>query len=96
MPHFSPILGEVGTTVLAAAKIKSPASQAGLGKLPDGTLPLQAESFANAFFGRASAVHQVGALSNLDNISVRIADVAARLAVLRDWLGDELRSSTFP
>ena len=41
VPHFSPILGEVGTTVLAAAKIKSPASQAGLGKLPVGTLPFK-------------------------------------------------------
>src|SRR3974390_3790543 len=41
-------------------------------------------------------VLEVGALSDLDNISVRIADVAARLAVLGDRLRDELRSSTFP
>jgi len=46
--------------------------------------------------GRASAVGQIGALSDLDNITVRIADVAANLAVLRDRLRDELRSSTFP
>src|ERR1700733_735900 len=46
--------------------------------------------------GRASAVREVGALSDLDKISVRIADVAARLAVLGDRLRDELRSSTFP
>src|ERR1700722_4333385 len=46
--------------------------------------------------GRASAVCEVGALSDLDNISVRIADVAARLAVFGDRLRDELRSSTFP
>src|SRR6478752_5607287 len=45
---------------------------------------------------RASAVLEVGALSDLDNISVRIADVAARLAVLGDRLRDELRSSAFP
>jgi len=40
------------------------------------------------FPGRASTVREVGALSDLDNISVRIADVAARLAVLGDavWL----------
>jgi hypothetical protein len=36
------------------------------------------------------------ALSDLDYITVRIADVAARLAVLWDRLGDELGSSTFP
>src|SRR5690242_13978706 len=46
--------------------------------------------------GRASAVHEVGALSDLDNVPVRIADVAARLAVLGNWLRDELRSSTLP
>jgi hypothetical protein len=48
------------------------------------------------FPGRASAVREVGALSDLDNISVRIADVAARLAVFGDRLRDELGSSTFP
>ena len=44
------------------------------------------------FPGGASAVREVGALSDLDNISVRIADVAARLAVFGDGLRDELRS----
>ena len=48
------------------------------------------------FPGRASTVREVGALSDLDDIAVRIADVAARLAVLGDRLRDELRSSTFP
>src|ERR1022692_129691 len=48
------------------------------------------------FPGRALTVREVGALSDFDNITVRIADVAARLAVLGDRLGDELRSSTFP
>jgi hypothetical protein len=48
------------------------------------------------FPGRASAVREAGTLSDLDDISVRIADVAARLAVFGDRLGDELRSSTFP
>ena len=46
--------------------------------------------------GRALTVSKVGALSDLDNITVRIADVAADLAVLGDRLRDELRSSTFP
>jgi hypothetical protein len=46
--------------------------------------------------GRALTVCEVCALSDLDNISVRIADVAACLAVLGDRLRDELRSSTFP
>src|SRR5271154_3366543 len=44
----------------------------------------------------ALTVRKLGALSDLDNITVRIADVAARLAVLGDRLGDELGSSTFP
>ena len=48
------------------------------------------------FPGRASAVLEGSALSDLDNITIRIADVAARLAVLGDRLSDELRSSTFP
>ncbi len=46
--------------------------------------------------GRASALRDVGALSDLDNVTVRIADVAANLAVLFLRLGDELGSSTFP
>ena len=46
--------------------------------------------------GRALTVLEGGTLSDLDNITVRIADVAANLAVLGHWLGDELGSSTFP
>ena len=46
--------------------------------------------------GRALTVRELGALSDLDNIAVRIANVAAYLAILRDRLRDELRSSTFP
>ena len=48
------------------------------------------------FPDRESTVGKGSALSDLDNISVRIADVAAYLAVLRDRLRDELGSSTFP
>src|SRR5580692_9764741 len=50
----------------------------------------------DAFPGRASTVLEPGALSDLDNVTVRIPDVAARLAVLGDRLGDELRSPAFP
>ena len=46
--------------------------------------------------GRASALRDVGALSDLDDVTVRIADVAANLAVLFLRLRDELSSSTFP
>ena len=46
--------------------------------------------------GRALTVGEVGALSDFDDIAVRIADVAADLAVLGYWFRDELRSSTFP
>ena len=45
---------------------------------------------------QALTVGEIGALSDLDNVTVRIADVAANLAVLGDRLGDELGSSTFP
>ena len=46
--------------------------------------------------GRALTVGQIGALPDLDNVTIRIADVAADLAVLRDRPCNELRSSTFP
>jgi hypothetical protein len=45
---------------------------------------------------RALTMREGGALSDLDKITVRIADVAANLAVLFLRLGDELGSSTFP
>src|SRR6202050_3569521 len=54
--------------------------------------PLKSESHP----GRALTVREIGALPDLDNVTVRIADVAANLAVLGDWLCDELGSSTFP
>ncbi len=41
-------------------------------------------------------VDLIGALPNLDDVTVRIAHVAANLAVLGDWFGDELRSPAFP
>jgi len=46
--------------------------------------------------GRASTVRKIGALSDLDNISVRISDVAANLTVLGNRLCDELGPSTLP
>ena len=44
----------------------------------------------------SSALREVDALSDLDNVTVRIADVAANLAVPFLRLGDELGSSTSP
>src|SRR5580698_5532708 len=41
-------------------------------------------------------VGEVGALSNLNNVAVRIADVAANLAVLGDWRRYEFGASAFP
>jgi hypothetical protein len=46
--------------------------------------------------GRALTVGEIGALSDLDNVAVRIADVAAYLAVLGYGLRDEFGPSTFP
>src|SRR5580704_12242971 len=40
--------------------------------------------------GQALTVREVGALSDFDDVTVRIADVAAYLAVLGNRLGDEL------
>src|ERR1700733_11328028 len=45
---------------------------------------------------QALTVFEIGALSDLDNVAVRIADVAANLAVFGYGLGEELGSSTFP
>jgi len=49
-----------------------------------------------AWATRALAVSEIGALPDLDDIAVRIADVAAYLAILGDRLRDELGSPTFP
>ena len=46
--------------------------------------------------GRALTVGEIGALSDLDNITVRIADVAANLAILGDRFRDEFGSSALP
>jgi hypothetical protein len=46
--------------------------------------------------GRALTVRQVRALSDLDNITVRIAYVAANLAVFGYRFRDKLGSSTSP
>src|SRR3984957_10531795 len=45
---------------------------------------------------QALTVREGSALSDLDNVAVRVANVAANLAVLGYWLRDELGSSTFP
>ena len=46
--------------------------------------------------GRALTIGEGSTLSDFDDVAVRIADVAAYLAVLGYWRGEELRSSTFP
>src|SRR5580698_569848 len=47
--------------------------------------------------GRVSAVlDAVLTLPHLNNVAVRIADIAARLAILHDRLRDELRASALP
>ena len=46
--------------------------------------------------GRALTVSEIGALSDFDDVTIRITDVAARLAVLGDRLSDKLRASAFP
>jgi len=46
--------------------------------------------------GHASTVRKICALTNLNDVAVRIADVAADLAVFGQRLRDELGSSTFP
>src|ERR1700688_1173487 len=46
--------------------------------------------------GRALTVLELGALSDLDNVTVRVADVAANLAVLGNRRREELGSPAFP
>ena len=46
--------------------------------------------------GRELAVGLIRALSHFDNVAVKIADVAANLAVFRNRLRDELSASTLP
>src|SRR5450755_1412067 len=81
---------------------KPSASPKGFGRSPTIGFPgavktLTPRVFDVIFIGCSFlTVREIGALSDLDNITVRIADVAARLAVLGDRLGDELGSSTFP
>jgi hypothetical protein len=41
-------------------------------------------------------VSKVRTLSNLDNITIRIADIAADLAILRDRRRDKLRTPALP
>ena len=47
-------------------------------------------------YGRELAVCQVGALSDFDNVTIGVADIAANLTVLRYRFGDEFCSATFP
>ncbi len=70
---------------------------AGTRHLPFQEIPRKIPALpGRAFMGRALTVSEVCALSDLDNISVRIADVAPGLAVLGDRRRDELRSPAFP
>ena len=48
------------------------------------------------FPGRELTVGEGSALSDLDNVTVKIADVAANLAVLGDRFSDELGAPTLP
>ena len=48
------------------------------------------------FYGAVLTVREVGALPNFDDVAVRIADVAAYLAVLWYRWRDELRSPALP
>src|SRR5208283_3546701 len=65
------------------------AARKGLSEHPQ---PFKSESHP----GQALTVCEIGALSDLDNVTVRVADVAAYLAVLGNRLRDELGPSTFP
>src|SRR3954447_25098265 len=63
---------------------------------PTKTTRLNQASSALTSISSALPVCELGALSHLDNVTVWIANVAARLAVLRDRLGNELSSPTLP
>ena len=69
---------------------------------PTVTLSVPDPNHINSFMNfrvadiQALTVGEGCALSDFDDITVRIADVAARLAVLGDRRGDELGSTAFP
>jgi len=65
------------------------AARKGLSEHPQ---PFKSESHP----GQALTVCEIGALSDLDNVTVRVADVAANLAVLGNRLRDERGPSPFP
>src|SRR5271156_3288154 len=75
---------------------KPSASPKGLGRSPTMVFPGAVKTLTPSAFDVMGAlmcvvsltVRKFGALSHLDNVTVRIADVAARLAVLGDRLGD--------
>ena len=76
-----------GGCLTQKAKLASPQWALALGGLP--------QAFESASHpGRALTVGEGSALSDLDNITVRIAHVAANLAVFSLRLRDELGSST--
>ena len=64
--------------------------------IPANSKPVEELDRVPVAAGRALTLGDVGALSDLDDIAVRIADVAANLAVLGDRRRDELRTSAFP
>src|ERR1700684_4412375 len=83
---------------------KPSASPKGFGRSPTITFPGAVKTLTPRVLDVMGAVMCVvsltvlegGALSDLDNITVRIADVAARLAVLGDRFREKLGSPTFP
>src|ERR1700691_4692599 len=89
---------------------KPSGSPKGFGRSPTIVFPGAVKTFTPSVFdatgavmcvvslglGRALTVLELGALSDLDDITVRIADVAANLAVLWYRFRDEFGSSTFP
>ena len=106
MPHFSRVMFSMSylwVTVIILGR--QPVVKHHYGKERGEAWGTPSEFLLDHVVGRARlsavprpplTVRQVGALSNLDNVSVRIADVAAYLAVLGDRLREELRSSAFP
>src|SRR5271156_1819412 len=83
---------------------KPSVSPKGFGRSPTITFPGAVKTLTPSVFDLRGAVmclvsltvFEGGALSDLDNVTVRIADVTANLAVLGYWLGDEVGSATFP
>src|SRR5580692_3852750 len=99
-PVFTQVPPNLSRSIIATV-LPAPANRAAMGG-PAWPVPIIIASkcltgeTVTAVLIIAPTVRELSVLSDLDDIAVRIANVAANLVVLGNRRRDELRSSTFP